>query len=131
MEEAMTATATPTRTLGDVYRERLAEKDPGDTLMTALNDVISTMAPYAHETGDLRPSEVEWIDQLHGKAAAAGKEAALTAMVEVYERELPRLAPPDGIFGGGMPEDGMVPPDLYVQGGDFLRDDLTTLGLDR
>ena len=108
-------TVTKPRDLEDVYRERLAAADPGDTLMTALNDVISTMAPYSHETGDLRPSEVAWLDELAGEAAQAAKDAALAAIADVYARELERLLPSSN--------DPAVPAGLWEQAGDTIQRD--------
>lgn len=110
-----TPTTTPARTLRDVYRERLAAADPTDKLYSAISSAIADMAPYTHETGDLRPSEVEWIDEIQTRAVDAAKEAVIATVADVFERELPRLLP--------SAQDGMAPPDLWAQGGDAINGD--------
>jgi hypothetical protein len=110
------ATATPTRTLADVYRDRLAATDYSDRLATAIGDAVGEMAPYSHETGDLRPSEIAWLDQLAGDAVEAAKAAAIAAIADVYARALPRLLPSSG--------DPAAPAHLWEQGGDVLQADV-------
>lgn len=108
-------TATPTRLLADVFRERLAEADPSDKLYSAIADAIGTMAPYVGETEDLRPSEVAWLDQLATEAADSAKAAVIEVVAAVFTRQLPRLLP--------SREDDNAPPDLWAQGGDAINGD--------
>ncbi|CAN5585907.1 hypothetical protein BH23CHL10_BH23CHL10_13570 [soil metagenome] len=115
-------TATPTRTLADVYRERLEQADPSDKLYSAIGDAISSMAPYSGETQDLRPSEVAWLDALAGAAVAAAREAAIAAIVDVYSRRLLQLMPERPGEGLG-PRDPSAPIDLWAQGGESLTAD--------
>lgn len=123
----MTATtATPTRTLADVYRERLAEADP-DALDEAIFGAIRIMAPYRYDNADLRPSEAEWLGALAEEAAEHAKVAALDVIFTIYERELARLVPESGLYSGGSPADAAVPTDLWIHGGDTLREDLAAL----
>lgn len=113
-------TATPTRTLADVYRERLEQADPSDKFWSAIGDAIGSMAPYSGETGDLRPSEVAWLDQVAAEAVDAAKMAALAAIVDVYARNLLRLMPERP---GEAPRDPSAPIDLWARGGDSLNAD--------
>jgi len=107
------ATATPTRTLADVYRERYDALNPSDELYSAINAAISDMAPY--HSGDLRPSEETWIDELSADALDAAKLAIFEAVAKVMGPQIRRLLP--------SVEDVQVPVDLWVHGPDELRED--------
>ena len=112
------ATATPTRTLADVYRERSAVVDGTDDLQSMLHKFVSAMVPY--DTDDQRPSEQEWLDDVQTRAVDAAAEAVIAAVAAVYAGELPKLLP--------SASDPMAPPDLWAQGPDEIRDDAELAG---
>jgi hypothetical protein len=112
-------TATPTRTLADVYSERLAAQDPTDRLLDAIEDAIHSMVPYTGDERDLRPSEEKWLGDRLTEAADAAKAAVIATVADLYGRELPRLLP--------SANDPTVPAHLWEQGPDELREDVELL----
>lgn len=71
------------------------------------------MAPY--HSGDLRPSEETWIDELSTDALDAAKLAIFEAVAKVMGPQIRRLLP--------SVEDVQVPVDLWTHGPDELRED--------
>ena len=85
-------TATPTRTLADVFRERIAGDGitPTSKLDEAINGVADAMTPYHSE--DLpRPVQI-WLDAQMLAVQDAAWDAAVAALIEglvgiVYDAE--------------------------------------------